>query len=228
MPRYLGAGHGFDIALPQVCQIEAFVAPRILWCMDSFSAAYHEAAHAVVSVVLGLPIQDTGLHIDTVDGGITFNLHRIPGDPSNTPADILERERSIVAIKAGFRANLRLFPGTPRQVASDDRREEIALLDEMYARDTSQWLEADTRLTVEAQNLVERHWGAITTLAGAVLAKPVSERPPQSFTKWCSPHPNEQCISGSEIASILKDFGLNAVVRNEAEGIYFAPDIHSK
>jgi hypothetical protein len=71
------------------------------------------SSHAVVAVSLGLPLQDTGLHLDTVDGGIAFNLHRKPGDASNTPADVEERERSFVMIKAGYRANLTLFPGTP-------------------------------------------------------------------------------------------------------------------
>lgn len=194
--------------------------------MDEFSAAHHEAAHAVVSVSLGLPLQDTGLHLDTVDGGIAFNLHRKPGDPSNTPADIEERERSIVAIKSGYMANLKLFPRTPATVAADDRKEEIALFNEMYAPGSQQWADADARLTAEAKSLVDGHWDAIRALVQAVLAKPVVPRSRESFQKWSSPYPNERYIDGYEIASILKGFGLNAIVRKESEGIYLSPDIH--
>ena len=75
----------------------------------------------MIAVRLGLPLQDVGLHIDTVDGGIAFNLDRKPGDPKNAPADVEERERSIVMIKAGYLANLKLVPGKPATGASDDR-----------------------------------------------------------------------------------------------------------
>jgi hypothetical protein len=93
--------------------------------VDESSAAHHESAHAVAAVSLGLPLQNTGLQLDTGEGGITFGLHRKPGDPNNTPADAEERERSIVMLKAGYRANLKLFLGTPATVASDDRKEEV-------------------------------------------------------------------------------------------------------
>jgi len=196
--------------------------------VDEFSAAHHEAAHAVAAVSLGLPLQDTGLHIDTVDGGIAFNLHRKPGDPNSTPADVEERERSIVMIKAGYRANLKLFPATPAAVASDDRKEEIALLNEIYPQGGQELVNEDVRLTAEAQILVDKHWNAIHALAQAVLAKPVVPRSRESFQKWCSPHPNERWIDGHEVAAILERFGLNAIVRKESDGIYLSPDIHSE
>lgn len=193
--------------------------------MDEFSAAHHESAHAVIAVRLGLPLQDAGLHLDTVDGGITFNLHRRPGNPNNTPADIEERERSIVMIKAGYRANLKLAPDAPATVASDDRREEIALLDEMHFRRGEKWLEADARLTAQAQTLVDECWDAIRALAQALLAKPVRPRPRKSFQTWCSPYPNERFIDGNEVAGILQEFGLKVIVRKESDGIYLPPDI---
>ena len=73
-------------------------------------------------------------------------------------------------IKAGYRANLRLFPNTPLAVAADDRREEVALLDEMYPRG-SRWKEIDDKLTEEAETLVNEYWDAIRAIAAAVLAQ---------------------------------------------------------
>jgi hypothetical protein len=191
-------------------------------------AAHHEAAHAVVAVALGLPLQDTGLHIDTVDGGITFDLHRTPGDPGQTPEDIEEGERSIVMIKAGYCANVKLFPGCPVAVAADDRQKEMKLLNEMYPQGGQAWIDADNRLGVESRRLVDLHWDAVQALAQAVLAKPVTPRPPESFRKWVSPYPDERWIDGDEIGSLLKRFGLNVIVRKEVEGIYLSPDIHQR
>lgn len=188
--------------------------------MDESSAAHHESAHAVIAVRLGLPLQDAGLHLDTFDGGITFNLHRKPGNPSNTPEDIEQRERSIAMIKAGYIANLKLDPGCPATVASDDRKEEIGLLDEVYPSGGRQWVEADVRLTAETQHLVDKDWDAIRALAQALLAKPVVRRSCESRQKWSSPYPDERFIDGHEVAAILKKFGLNAIVRKESDGIY--------
>jgi hypothetical protein len=137
-----------------------------------------------------------------------------------------ERKRSIVMIKAGYRANLKLFSGTPPTVASDDRREEVALLNEMYPPGGQEWISADTRLKEDAQSLVDKHWEAIRALALAVLAKPVVPRSQESFQRWSSPYPNEKCIDGHEIAAILRPVGLNAIVRKESEGIYLSPDLH--
>jgi hypothetical protein len=197
--------------------------------MNQYLAAYHESAHAVVFVVLGLPLQNAGIHIDTIGGGITFNLHRKPGDdPNNTSADITERERSITAIKAGYIANLKLDPGCPPAVAADDRREEIDLLNEMYSRDEKAWSDADNRLRTESQKLVDQYWNAIEAVARALLAKPVTLRPPESRTKWRSPDSHERWIGGHEIDTILRTFELNAIVRHESEGKYYAPDLHPR
>jgi hypothetical protein len=196
--------------------------------MNQYLAAHHESAHAVVSVALGLPLQNTGIHIDTIGGGIAFNLHRKPGDRNNTAADFTERERSITAIKAGYIANLKLDHGCPPTIAADDRQEEIALLNEMYSRDEKAWSDADGRLSSESKKLVYQHWNAIEAVARALLAKPVTLRPPESFTKWRSPDSHERWISGHDIDIILQKFQLNAIVRDESEGKYYAPDLHPR
>jgi hypothetical protein len=111
-------------------------------------------------------------------------------------------------------------------VASDDRKEEIGLLNEMYSPGGQEWVNADVRLTAEAQILVDKHWDAIRALVQAVLGKPIVPRSRESFQKWCSPYPNARCIDGHEVAAILKRFGLDAIVRRESDGIYLSPDIH--
>jgi hypothetical protein len=78
-----------------------------------------------------------------------------------------------------------------------------------------------------AQRLVDKHWDAIQVLAQAVLAKPVTPRPLESFQKWKSSYRYEKWIDGSEIGSLLKTFGLCVILRKESEGIYLSPDIHS-
>ena len=188
-------------------------------------AAYHESAHAVVSAALGLPLQDLGIHIDTIGGGITFNLHRRPGDPDNTPADAEERGRSVIAIKAGYIASLKIYPGCPPAVADDDRQEEIALLNEMYIGDDKTWLDADKMLGMESQRLVDKHWSAITAVATALLAKAVTPRTPVGLRKWKSPDTHERWMEGYEVDAILRKFQLNAIVRDESEGKYYAPDL---
>jgi hypothetical protein len=68
--------------------------------MNQYLAAHHESAHAVISVALGLPLQNRGIRIDTIGGGIAFNLHRNPRELDNTPADIVERDLSLASKRA--------------------------------------------------------------------------------------------------------------------------------
>lgn len=165
------------------------------------------------------------MHIDTIGGGITLNLHRTPGDPANTHTDIIERERTIVMIKAGYLANLKVFPAAPSELAADDRDAEIKLLNEMYSPDSKEWTEADKRLRAESQTIVDRHWEAIQALAQALMARPVAPRPPHSFKKWSSPDTHERWLDGQAVAAILQEFQLTAIVRKESEGMYNAPDL---
>lgn len=191
---------------------------------EVFAAAHHEAAHAVVGVALGLPLQDRGIHIDTIGGGICFNFHRKPGDLGNSSVDTIERERSIVAIKAGYIANCKLFPGTPPALAADDREEETALLSEVYPTETESWVEADKRLAEQSEQLVSQHWMSIETVARALLAKPISQRD-VGLDHWCSRDKKQQWLSGDEIASLLTIFHLTAKVLNDTDGTYHSPDL---
>jgi hypothetical protein len=193
--------------------------------MNPYVAAHHESAHAVACAALKLPLQDTGIHIDTIGGGIAFNFHRKPGDMGNTTVDKIERERSIVMIKASYIATLRVAPDSPAALAADDRGEEIKLLNEMYPRDRKAWAEADEILAEESRRLVDRHWDAIHALAEALLAKPVTQRSPENIKKWTSRDTQERWMSGAEIIAALRRFELSTIVRKESQGIYHAPDL---
>lgn len=196
--------------------------------MNHEQAAHHEAAHAVVGVVLGMPLQDSGIHIDTVDGGVTFNLCRLPGDLANTPEDIEERERTIVMTKTGYAANLKLDPCCLPCVAADDRARETRLLDEMYRRDDERWMETDNRLAATAQGFVNQHWETIRDLAQRLLRKPVTRRSNDSFSHWNSPYPDEKWMDGDEVSRVLILYGLNAIVRKESDGKYLSPEVHDR
>lgn len=178
-------------------------------------AAYHEAAHAVACAVLGLPLQDLGMHIDRGGMGVTFNLHRKPGKPSRASDDFDCCERSIVMIKAGYKANLKLDPLAPPHFAENDRLEEEALLNEMYPHDGQALSRADEKLSAASHLLVARHWNAIESLAGALLEKP---RTPQTIElkmrkEWKSADMQERCLRGNEIAAILKALNLDTIVQ---------------
>jgi hypothetical protein len=190
-----------------------------------FLAAHHEAAHAVASAVLGMPLRDDGIHIDTKGGGIAFNFHRTPGDLANAHKDVIERERSIVMIKAGRVANLKIFSSSPEELSADDRLEECRLLGEMYPSGGKAWAAADQRLSEESRRLVNEQWDGIQAVAQSLLAKPVTPRPPESFKKWASTDTYERWIDGDEVAAILYKFRLNAIVRKGSDGIYHPPDL---
>lgn len=101
-------------------------------------------------------------------------------------------------------------------------------MDEMYPHDKKAWDEADIRLCEQSRFLVNQHWNVVQALAQALLAKPVTVRPAESFKKWASPDTHEQWIDGNQIAAILRKFQLSADVRKESEGTYYAPDIHTR
>jgi len=165
------------------------------------------------------------MHIDRIGGGITLNFHRKPGCPDDGHNDVIQRERSIVVIKAGYLANLKVSSISPAALASNDRHEECRLLDEMYPRGGWAWAEADERLRAESARLVDEKWEAIKALARSLLTKPITLRPPESFLEWGSPDTHEQWMDGNEIATLVSKFGLTATVRSAAEGVYHPPDL---
>jgi hypothetical protein len=195
------------------------------------NAAYHESAHAVVAVALGLPLWNKGMHIDTRGDGITYTFHRTPGTtdvPSSVPnANLIGRQRSILMIKAGFLASLKVdasYRHIP-ETAINDRDEQESLLHEMYVQNSPEWTDTDKELTAEAQRLVDLHWDAIRTLAEELLAQPVVLRTAES-NDWASPDRHERRMSGSEVAAVLTKFHFQPLVRSASDGLYLPPDLY--
>jgi len=183
------------------------------------SCAYHEAGHTVVAVALRMPLRDRGVHIDSMGNGISYYWFRTPGDPSNGPDDILERERTIISTEAGFIAQRKFYPECPHGGNFYDRDQNIKLLDEMYPN-RNDWFAAQERLYAEAVRLVGTHWDAIEVLAKAVLDQPLTARSIDSERQW-STDSVEQWIDGNRVITILKGFQLEPFIRDESQGKFY-------
>jgi len=117
------------------------------------SCAYHEAGHTVVAVALEMPLRNRGVHIDTMGNGISYYWFRTVGDPNNAPADIAERERTIISTYAGYIAQKKSYPECPRGGDFFDLDQNIKLLQEMYAANRDKWFAEQSRLYAEATRL---------------------------------------------------------------------------
>jgi hypothetical protein len=175
------------------------------------SCAYHEAAHTVIAVALGIPLRTRGVHIDTLGNGYSYYWFRNVGNLSNTAADIDERERTIIAGEAAFIAQVKFYPECLADGNRFDRLQTTQLLNEMYPN-TDQFLAEQSRLVDEARRLVDLHWNAIDALAKEILAQPLTPLP-DSEKHW-STDTQERWVDANRVVSILKTFaGLQPVIR---------------
>jgi len=184
--------------------------------MQITSAAYHEAAHAVIAAVLGLPLMRTGIHIDTLGHGVLFLSHRDPGDPSNTAEDKIHRERTIVELKAGRIAQCKVWSNCDPVRFLPDEGAEFLLLKEMYGEDKEALRRADAVLTVRSEELVGQHWRAIEGVANALLRKPIQATGTFTRAECDAMGEYEMWMDGFELAETLGQFGLLPIVRDES------------
>jgi len=188
------------------------------------SAAYHEATHEVICVVLKIPIREQGLHIDTRACGLALTFRRSAGDLKNDPIDIHEREQSIILLNAGYIGQVRVFPDVPIEDSQDDRSLADALLSEMYEPNSAAYQAAKYSLRDKAEQLVTQYWPVIEALAKELLAKPWTDRvmlPPASMG-W-SNDVTEKSMDAQEVQEILTQFGLTAIIRQDDAGSYAHP-----
>ena len=184
------------------------------------SCAYHEAGHTVVAVALEMPLRNRGVHIDTMGNGISYYWFRTVGDPNNAPADIAERERTIISTYAGYIAQKKSYPECPRGGDFFDLDQNIKLLQEMYAANRDKWFAEQSRLYAEATRLVDLHWPAIEALAKVILDQSLTPRPHDPERLW-STDTHERWIDGNRVVRILKDFQLQPFIRDESQGKFY-------
>jgi hypothetical protein len=161
------------------------------------SAAYHEAGHVVVAIAQGLPILQEGICIDRNGGGLARYVESSIG-----------LEQVVVAIKAGYMAQERFYPGCPYAFAYVDVDKVLKLLETVY---TNRPLldAAQDRLNLVCRRLVSKHWNAIETLATSLWAK--NWEPQRADRRW-SADADEKRMEGAEIVDRLRSYQLEAVV----------------
>ncbi len=182
------------------------------------SAAHHEAGHEVVCIAQKIPIRELGLRIDSKGSGRSHTFCSDAGDPTNSEE---ERNESIILLFAGMWAQVRVFAEIDYVAIKKDISRIDALLDEMYAHESADWLAAKDRLRDESEGLVAEHWPAIVALAKALWDKPwkPQEQLPPLDIGW-SDDTVEKSMDAKEVEAVLKPFGLNPIVRPDAAGSY--------
>jgi hypothetical protein len=121
-------------------------------------------------------------------------------------------------------AQVRVFEETDYVAIKKDISRIDALLDEMYAHESEEWLAAKDKLREESDRLVAANWPAIVALAKALWDKPwkPQEQLPPIDVGW-SDDTIEKSMGATEVEAVLKPFGLNPIVRPDAPGSYVRP-----
>jgi len=177
------------------------------------SAAYHEAAHAVIAVKEGLALKPGGIRIDQRGNGFSYyKAVKLTGAKNVGPDP--ERDKSIRSAQAGFISQekfyKRYFQNLPGAGSSSDTDYINGLLEEMYST-RNECDDAKAKLAEETRDLVEQNSQVIEALAQALLKKPWKSQAPSGERRW-STQLAEKKMDGSEIAAILDQFGINVSI----------------
>jgi ATP-dependent Zn protease len=130
--------------------------------------AYHEAGHLVIGMLFGLRCSSVSIRPDETRGSLG---RVVPLDPRGGLAVEISRgtvERWLCVLFAGFAAEVRFAPDASHAAREgargDDEQAEAYLLRAGMANDSTRHL-----LRARAAELVEQHWGAIESVARALL-----------------------------------------------------------
>lgn len=165
------------------------------------SAAYHEAGHTVIAALLGLPLRNAGVRVDSKCHGLACLCCRVPGDLSNDARDVDERERTIVMLYAGYVAQRMFFTDCPSDGAVRDEALAQQLLSEMHPLSDSHAY--DQRLREKAQRSVKSHWNVVGALAETLWARPYRARVDLGAENGWSDDSKERYMSGHEVRDLL-------------------------
>jgi hypothetical protein len=193
------------------------------------STAYHEVGHTVIAAVLGMPMRNFGVHMDSLGCGKAFYWRRVPdGSRNNVGADI-ERENTVISTSAGYIAQKRFYGEPLSEVllkyiefsANADTSLVIELLEEMYSQDRAAWFQARKHLYERSVQLVDLHWNAIDTLVKFLLSRNWEPRHTQTDAdgKW-SVDNKGKWMHGIEVVEMLKPFGINAFIVDDSVQSY--------
>jgi hypothetical protein len=172
------------------------------------SAAYHEAGHMVAAVLQGLPLQDGGIHIDLEGSGVSYYCHRLPGNHVTSEIDTVEREKTIIAIYAGWVAQKKHFPNCDD---GDSWESDRATVSELLRELKHASLKATQRMLWErAEQLVHMNWSTIESLALTVLAKPFTPMSALEFGRGWSKGKGiqEKFMSRVEVADFFRKINI--------------------
>ena len=170
------------------------------------SAAYHEVGHMTAAVVQGMPIRQSGLHVDLYGNGVADYFERMAGDLGMTANDIIERKRTIIALYAAHAAQLKFYPECDQNGWRNDVRKIKALSEEMYPSDEAAQIAMQADLQERARKLVDVHWQITEELAQVLLATPCTQ---MSENGWGSGS-HERHISGPGIVEFFANHKIPA------------------
>lgn len=172
------------------------------------SACYHEAGHAVVAAVQGIPLGNNGIEVDALGDGGTYYDCQGPTGLTNLGNDP-HRERSIVSLYAGLIAQQQFDSHCHGSGGSVDRKIAEELLAEMYEEESIRGV-ARGKLEAESRGLVEKHWPAIQTLASSLWNRPWTPYPPS---------PDRKQMNGTEVVAVLQGFHISDFVCHDSDAV---------
>lgn len=175
--------------------------------------AHHEAGHLVVAAVQELELRIDGLAVDARGEGLACYCKQ-PGNSDR------RREKVIIATLAGYNSELRLCSETSyagpseMQIAlSCDGREARSIICSLsYLSPSRTAFQIEEELQQRSNNLTQKVWTAISSLASALLAKewePIKALP--SGGVW-SQVDNAKYLDGQAVAAVLESHDIAAKV----------------
>lgn len=162
--------------------------------------AYHEAAHAVTAADRGLLLLPGGViiyeHADESRAVEGFTCYR-QGDDLNDP---VHRERVLVALIAGIRAQQRKFPESVMCGRGPDITTFFDILDRFDPQ-----RESVERVNKTCAQVLTEHWGAIEAIAAALLNCPWQDT---DETERANGWGRKRQLDGKSVAAILTEHGI--------------------